>query len=161
MFCQQDRAILCRDCDHPIHSANEHTQKHNRFLLTGVKLSATKAIYGSSSSDISVPNPKMTDQSSSHKKSVSVSPAISKPPNSVLTKNSASSTSTATTTMTNYDPLTNDEVGLTSSISEYLIETLPGWHVEDFLDSSSVAFGFCKVRNQLILFYLFRCFVVK
>ncbi|KAL2485723.1 B-box zinc finger protein 20 [Abeliophyllum distichum] len=27
--------------------------------------------------------------------------------------------------------------GSTSSISEYLIDTLPGWHVEDFLDSSS------------------------
>ncbi|XP_047329599.1 B-box zinc finger protein 20 [Impatiens glandulifera] len=40
MFCQEDRAILCRECDIPIHKVNEHTQKHNRFLLTGVKLSS-------------------------------------------------------------------------------------------------------------------------
>ncbi|KAL2538278.1 putative salt tolerance-like protein [Forsythia ovata] len=35
LFCQQDRAILCKECDESIHSANEHTSKHNRFLLTG------------------------------------------------------------------------------------------------------------------------------
>ncbi|CAF2146150.1 unnamed protein product [Brassica napus] len=35
LFCQEDRAILCRECDIPIHQANEHTKKHNRFLLTG------------------------------------------------------------------------------------------------------------------------------
>ncbi|PQM38562.1 B-box zinc finger protein 20 [Prunus yedoensis var. nudiflora] len=49
LFCQQDRAILCRECDLPVHAANEHTQKHSRFLLTGVKLSATSALYTSSS----------------------------------------------------------------------------------------------------------------
>ncbi|KAJ6681096.1 B-BOX ZINC FINGER PROTEIN 22 [Salix koriyanagi] len=52
LFCQQDRAILCRDCDGPIHTANEHTQKHNRFLLTGAKLSATSSVYMSSSSSV-------------------------------------------------------------------------------------------------------------
>ncbi|KAL0432386.1 UNVERIFIED_CONTAM: B-box zinc finger protein 21 [Sesamum latifolium] len=50
LFCQQDRAILCRECDVPIHKANEHTQKHARFLLTGVKLSATAALYSASQS---------------------------------------------------------------------------------------------------------------
>ena len=141
MFCQQDRAILCRECDYPIHAANEHTQKHNRYLLTGVKLSATSALYRSSSSNAvsdSVSDPKSTStQSSSITKSVSsVSPPIPNPPNS-LPKNSTSSTATTTTTTIN-----DDCTGLTSSISEYLIETLPGWHVEDFLNSSSVAFGF-------------------
>ncbi|TYI35803.1 hypothetical protein ES332_A03G101700v1 [Gossypium tomentosum] len=32
-------------CDVPIHLANQYTQKHDRFLLTGVKLSATSALY--------------------------------------------------------------------------------------------------------------------
>ncbi|GMN35684.1 hypothetical protein TIFTF001_005441 [Ficus carica] len=141
----QDRAILCRECDHPIHSANEHTQKHNRFLLTGVKLSATSTLYGSSSD--SVPNLKTLDQPSVKKKSVSVTvaPTISNPPDSVSTKNSDSSPSTTTISKTGLEnPFANDEVGFASSISDYLIETLPGWHVEDFLDSSSPAFGFCK-----------------
>lgn len=42
-----------------------------------------------------------------------------------------------------------------SSISEYLIEMLPGWRVEDFLvDSSPSSFGFCKVRNPPLPFTL-------
>ncbi|GAB2219868.1 hypothetical protein Drorol1_Dr00007507 [Drosera rotundifolia] len=48
LFCREDRAILCRECDVSIHRANEHTQRHSRFLLTGVKLS-------SSSSDSATP----------------------------------------------------------------------------------------------------------
>ncbi|KAG6498302.1 hypothetical protein ZIOFF_046214 [Zingiber officinale] len=39
LFCQEDRAILCKDCDESIHSANHLTMKHNRFILTGVRLS--------------------------------------------------------------------------------------------------------------------------
>ncbi|KAI8030940.1 B-box zinc finger protein 20 [Camellia lanceoleosa] len=44
------KAILCKDCDIPIHKANEHTRNHDRFLLTGVKLSATSSLYSSQSS---------------------------------------------------------------------------------------------------------------
>ncbi|KAL5200460.1 hypothetical protein ABZP36_021663 [Zizania latifolia] len=40
VFCVEDRAILCADCDDPIHTANELTAKHSRFLLVGAKLSA-------------------------------------------------------------------------------------------------------------------------
>nr|ACG40191.1 salt tolerance-like protein [Zea mays] len=40
VFCVEDRAILCPDCDDPIHSANDLTAKHTRFLLVGAKLSA-------------------------------------------------------------------------------------------------------------------------
>jgi hypothetical protein len=39
VFCVEDRAILCPDCDEPIHSANDLTAKHTRFLLVGAKLS--------------------------------------------------------------------------------------------------------------------------
>lgn len=38
-FCQADRALLCRDCDLSIHSANELTAKHNRFLVPGTRVS--------------------------------------------------------------------------------------------------------------------------
>lgn len=40
----------------------------------------------------------------------------------------------------------------TSSISEYLIETLPGWHVEEFLDSTYDPFGFCKSDDGVLPF---------
>ncbi|KAF7841593.1 B-box zinc finger protein 21 [Senna tora] len=52
MFCEQDRAILCSDCDMAIHSANEHTQKHDRFLLSGIKLSSAATLYSSSTCNL-------------------------------------------------------------------------------------------------------------
>ncbi|KAK7321787.1 hypothetical protein VNO77_32729 [Canavalia gladiata] len=119
MFCQQDRAILCKECDVSIHSVNEHTLKHDRFLLTGVKLSA------------SLPS-SPSDSISSHNTS---SCNVDQPSSAVSTITQPPSSNTNT-----------------SSISEYLIETLPGWKVEDFLDSYSVPFGFCKSEEMLALF---------
>ncbi|KAI4321624.1 hypothetical protein MLD38_034986 [Melastoma candidum] len=116
LFCQQDRAILCRECDVPIHAANEHTQKHDRFLLTGVKLSATSALYVSDGTPASSSN----GCGSSWIKN----PRALFRPRKLLRVH-----------------WTN---GSTSSISEYLIETLPGWHFEDFLDSCPASFGFSK-----------------
>ena len=40
LFCKEDRAILCRECDVPVHTASEMTRRHSRFLLTGVRLSS-------------------------------------------------------------------------------------------------------------------------
>ena len=148
LFCQEDRAILCRECDLSIHKANEHTQKHSRFLLTGVKLSATSAVYISSSSVTKnggelVPDSKsQQQQQQSIKKPVSVAPVNSNPP----TVPSILSTNTVVNKGGN-NLVTNEGFGSTTSstISEYLMETLPGWHVEDFLDSSTTPFGFCKV----------------
>ncbi|KAL1198625.1 B-box zinc finger protein 21 [Cardamine amara subsp. amara] len=125
LFCQQDRAILCKDCDSSIHAANEHTKKHNRFLLTGVKLSATSSVYKPTSE---------TSSSSSQDFSVPRS-SISKKPLSAPQSNNSKIRPT--------DSAMN-QWGSTSTISEYLIDTLPGWHVEDFLDSSLPPFGFSK-----------------
>ncbi|KAB5568177.1 hypothetical protein DKX38_001970 [Salix brachista] len=151
LFCQQDRAILCRDCDGPIHAANEHTQKHSRFLLTGVKLSATSAVYTSSSSVTKnggelVPDSKSQQQQQSIKKPVSVAPVNSNP----ATVPSILSTNTVVNKGGN-NLVTNEGFGsaTSSTISEYLMETLPGWHVEDFLDSSTTPFGFCKIDGGL------------
>ena len=139
MFCQQDRAILCKDCDSSIHSANEQVKKHDRFLLTGVKLSATSSVYKptsesfSSSQDCSVPGPRS-----------------SKKPLSAPQSNSSK---IQLTSKIGGDATVN-QLGSTSTISEYLIDALPGWHVEDFLDSSLPPFGFSKVR--FLFFYLIK-----
>ncbi|CBI19794.3 hypothetical protein VitviT2T_027810 [Vitis vinifera] len=149
LFCQQDRAILCRDCDLPIHTANEHTQKHNRFLLTGIKLSATSALYSSTTSVAdSVSDHK---SQSSLKKPESVPPEISHPPS--ITKTSSPTTAINSINKGGDASLTSEGVS-TSSISEYLIEMLPGWHVEDFLDSTSAPSGFCKSAGDDVLPYL-------
>ncbi|KAK4486816.1 hypothetical protein RD792_006595 [Penstemon davidsonii] len=154
LFCQQDRAILCIECDIQIHKANEHTQKHTRFLLTGVKLSSTSTLYASS--------PSSTESASSSLNNFSKSDSVSNIKSQELVKNpvfvpSKSTTPSATAKSTTVPatavaaPVSFDKTNtqLTSgmnfnggnSISEYLIDMLPGWHVEDFLDSSKIGDG--------------------
>lgn len=120
LFCQEDRAILCRDCELPLHTANEHTQKHNRFLLTGIKLSVGCDL-GVSGCD---PVPDFEPSRKPTSKISSLKP-INMNPGSNITANSG-----------------NDQFvsgGSGSVISDYLIEMLPGWHFQDFEDAS---FGF-------------------
>ncbi|KAL3840263.1 hypothetical protein ACJIZ3_024854 [Penstemon smallii] len=154
LFCQQDRAILCIECDIQIHKANEHTQKHTRFLLTGVKLSSTSTLYASSS-----PSPSPSSSLNNFSKSDSVANIKSQdqelvknpafvPPSKSTTPSTAKSTTVPDSTAA---PVSFDKTNsqLTSgmnlnggnSISEYLIDMLPGWHVEDFLDSSKIGDG--------------------
>ncbi|KAK4349032.1 hypothetical protein RND71_031787 [Anisodus tanguticus] len=143
LFCQQDRAILCRECDISIHKANEHTQKHNRFLLTGVKISANSSLY--SSSELS---PSTTSSTT----------------NSLTTKNQDSKKSplplpicgsvSSSTVHQEMEVSANNmgENSLTSSISEYL-EMLPGWHVEELLNSSNIPTNcFCKIGDNNYVF---------
>lgn len=116
VLCKQDRAILCKDCDSSIHSVNELTQKHDRFLLTGVKISTTNSSSSSSSST----------------------------PSSATTKSNLVPSSSLIEKSTTPSPTSMEEGSGGSTISQYLIETLPGWQVDDFLDSSSVPFAFSK-----------------
>ncbi|KAJ4963042.1 hypothetical protein NE237_022981 [Protea cynaroides] len=120
LFCREDRAILCRDCDLPIHTANEYTIKHHRFLLTGVKLSSSLSSDGSC--DAAAPAKMSSSQLPMKKKPNSVSdplPLIVHANTSKIVEDVSASPS-----------------GSTSSISEYPIEMLPGWQVDDFLDYS-------------------------
>ncbi|KAI3683288.1 hypothetical protein L1987_83791 [Smallanthus sonchifolius] len=38
IFCVEDRALFCRDCDEPIHSAGSLAANHQRFLATGIRV---------------------------------------------------------------------------------------------------------------------------
>ncbi|XP_057966141.1 B-box zinc finger protein 21 [Malania oleifera] len=143
LFCREDRAILCIDCDASIHKANEHTQKHSRFLLAGIKLSPSSSLYrpiSTSTSQISQLQKPIDDSSSSDHEA--------KVPSAVEKKSNSS---------TIQDENQICQVGAsvsTSSIAEYLIKTLPGWQVDDFLDPSPVqaSLGFCKTGGDLPLF---------
>ncbi|XP_019165809.1 PREDICTED: B-box zinc finger protein 20-like [Ipomoea nil] len=132
VFCKEDRAILCRECDSQIHRTNQHTQKHSRFLLTGVTLSTTAASYQSCSSSPSASASNVVGYHANHHRT----PEINSSPTS-------DHISWPNSNMTEPKPTTSPEGSLsdTSSISEYLTQTLPGWHVEDFLDHLSS--GFC------------------
>lgn len=165
MFCQEDRAILCRECDIPIHKANEHTQKHNRFLLTGVKLSPTSSLYSEAAATANTVNNNNNNNNTNVNvvSDVSGVPSLKKSTNYTNNNNNnkprniSSISKVGAAGGSGIPSVTNDSFhgqmttvncgGCTSSsISEYLIEMLPGWHVEDFLDpSTSPPFGFCKV----------------
>ncbi|KAG9140264.1 hypothetical protein Leryth_014705 [Lithospermum erythrorhizon] len=163
LFCQQDRAILCKDCDISIHKSNEHTQKHNRFLLSGVKLSEKTTLYSASSSSCSSPASAIASPVSSTNSQSNIAtfdvPTVT--PGNIIKKPLASTyvppTKPVAPTVDAVSPTqpqgyNGQAMGdLTSSISEYLIETLPGWHVEDFLDlSSTTSNGFSKaIENEI------------
>ncbi|XP_023553893.1 B-box zinc finger protein 20-like isoform X1 [Cucurbita pepo subsp. pepo] len=141
VFCQQDRAIICRECDISIHETNEHTQKHSRFLLTGVKLSSTCFSSQTSSSSHGCDAAMDVKTGSSH--------ACSKKPKIAVKAISSHSAEKAAPSTSNYkveDGQASDGGSFsTSSISEYL-ETLPEWCLEEFLDPSAVANHFCKLN---------------
>ncbi|XP_058213224.1 B-box zinc finger protein 21-like isoform X1 [Rhododendron vialii] len=139
LFCQEDRAMLCTECDIPIHKANELTEKHNRFLLTGARLSASSSS-SSNVGDFATDSPIFKS---------SVSNRQSKP--SSYRKGPSSSTSSHCRADMDCCPSQENSASLsnTSSISEYLMETLPGWRVDDFLDPSCSHPGLCKVCSKL------------
>ncbi|RCV34748.1 hypothetical protein SEVIR_7G194000v4 [Setaria viridis] len=116
LFCKEDRAILCRECDVPVHTANELTRRHSRFLLTGVRLS---------SAPVDSPAPSEGEDQEEEELENSGSPCNA---------DSCSGGAGATTAASASDG---------SSISEYLTKTLPGWHVEDFLVDDASA-GACS-----------------
>uniref|UniRef100_A0A2P2ITN1 B box-type domain-containing protein n=1 Tax=Rhizophora mucronata TaxID=61149 RepID=A0A2P2ITN1_RHIMU len=141
LFCQEDRAILCKECDLPIHKASEHTRKHNRFLLTGVKLSPSSSLYptSSSSNEANAKSVTKSHQPSSNKRcsdsnEIFSSPSVEKASPSVACN------------IDDYNSNDNCSIS-TSSISEYL-QALPGWRVDDFLDPSFGAHGFSKTFDQ-------------
>jgi len=122
--------LLCRECDLPIHRANELTQKHNRFLLTGVKLSATSMDSASSSTNC-------TDTPTASE---------GKNPRSRINRPRSVSHENLSSSCKAEDNVGSDTGSVsTSSISEYLIETIPGYCFEELLDGSFAPNGFCKV----------------
>lgn len=132
LFCQEDRAILCRECDLPIHKVNEHTQKHNRFLLTGVKLCGP-SLYATSSSTGNCDANINTTSNRNHqhylKKPISAS-------NEIFCSPSVATASPPTAYIYDDSHVSGYGSISISSISEYLETVVPGWRVDDFLDPS-------------------------
>ncbi|XP_071689054.1 B-box zinc finger protein 20-like [Rutidosis leptorrhynchoides] len=127
LFCKEDRAILCRQCDISIHVSNEHTKYHNRFLLAGVKLSASSSCYDSSS-----------DQALCSSNSIGSSEAESIKSSFAPGKQKAKAPKHSSSVNNHCDQF-NQQINVSmepSSISDYLMETLPEWNVEELLDPS-------------------------
>ncbi|KAL6293882.1 hypothetical protein ACE6H2_002024 [Prunus campanulata] len=43
IFCVEDRALFCQDCDESIHSANSLSANHQRFLATGIRVALSSS----------------------------------------------------------------------------------------------------------------------
>lgn len=43
IFCVEDRALLCRDCDEGTHAPNTRSANHQRFLATGIRVALSSA----------------------------------------------------------------------------------------------------------------------
>ncbi|KAL5781146.1 hypothetical protein ACOSP7_006175 [Xanthoceras sorbifolium] len=43
IFCVEDRALFCRDCDEPIHSPGSLSANHQRFLATGIRVALSSS----------------------------------------------------------------------------------------------------------------------
>ncbi|PON63981.1 B-box-type zinc finger [Parasponia andersonii] len=43
IFCVEDRALFCQDCDEPIHSANGLSSNHQRLLATGIRVALSSS----------------------------------------------------------------------------------------------------------------------
>ncbi|KAI4376073.1 hypothetical protein MLD38_013867 [Melastoma candidum] len=136
-FCREDRAILCRGCDLHIHTVNEYTRRHDRFLLTGVKISLSASLYQASPSSYGLGDADPTI--GQHDQRVTWP---SQSPVKTEIQTSSGYSESASGPMAFHDNHGN----ATSSISEYFTKTLPGWRVDDFLDPHPQQLnGYCKV----------------
>ncbi|WJX51379.1 hypothetical protein P8452_37581 [Trifolium repens] len=125
LFCKEDRAILCRECDIPIHRDTQLTKKHNRFLITGVKIGAAVS---------------SSDPTTSNGSEVRTSLSRESQPSSFSSENNHCS-------RTFKDNMAYETIS-TSSISEYLIESIPGYSMEDLFDASFAPSVFYKDYQQ-------------
>lgn len=130
VFCKEDRAILCRECDLSVHLVNEHTKKHDRFLLTGVKIGAASSEPTSFSSNVTATGERTTSCSNMN------------------TPSSCSNGNIGSSRMVGDNLACETGSVSTSSISEYLIETIPGYCMEDLLDASFASNAFSKDYEQ-------------
>lgn len=149
IFCQEDRAILCKECDEPIHSSNDLTKKHNRFLLVGARLSVqplSSSISDSTSLEDQPDEPLVTKNENMKK--------LQNKNNQENAEATATATATATA-LTTTVPVTTAVASNGSSISEYLTKECPGWHVEDlFIDDAAAAAAAATVTVRDLAIFL-------
>ncbi|KAG9447047.1 hypothetical protein H6P81_013175 [Aristolochia fimbriata] len=57
IFCVEDRALFCRDCDEPIHAPGSLSGNHQRLLATGIRVAlSSSCAKGSESGSYDPPN---------------------------------------------------------------------------------------------------------
>lgn len=171
-FCLEDRALLCRDCDVSIHTANKLSSNHQRFLITGTRV-GLDAVSGQKSAELvpeespraMVPRTPATSPPSSATKGPSPSSAtksstITTKPNSSAAPNEMSvstpswlsnggrnsereRTKPVGTTSANVESQQAPAIGRRSSIpADFLSNAVPVWGVDELLNLPELADGY-------------------
>jgi FtsZ-interacting cell division protein ZipA len=90
IFCLEDRAVLCRDCDVSIHASNTLAANHKRFLSTGIRVS----LYSEQQEPVNVALDKPHDSLTPPPPPAQVIKKIAKPPaDNESTRSSSASSS--------------------------------------------------------------------
>ncbi|KAI4389952.1 hypothetical protein MLD38_002116 [Melastoma candidum] len=151
MFCQQDRAVLCGECDLSTHASNKHAKQHDRFVITGLILSNFLQSFNISGDEPlsngyefdvvpdfnskAVPEGTVLDQSKSNATDT-ISPSSS--------AGAAAESVDATVVVVMESSREGDVLASGSSLSEYLMEALSGWQVDELLESCPDSSGTFK-----------------
>lgn len=148
-FCVEDRALLCRNCDVSIHSANALASGHKRLLVPGVRIALSSLspqdfleIPEVQNSVLSNPSSAAKNIAQAETSNYSNKKTTSKPENFDTRRE------TTTSTPENFEvrkqtPSSYEGDGKNSStISEYLAEGVPGWRVDELLNIPELAGGY-------------------
>ncbi|CAM8887304.1 hypothetical protein QQ045_026185 [Rhodiola kirilowii] len=73
IFCVEDRALFCKDCDEPVHAAGSVSANHQRFLATGIRVALNSGCNDAEKTCLEPPKP------SSRSTSVKAPPQQSSP----------------------------------------------------------------------------------
>ncbi|KAL5129935.1 B-box zinc finger protein 21 [Glycine soja] len=129
-FCPSDEASLCHACDRTIHHPNKLSEKHKRFSLH--HSISTK---DSPLCDICHIGADASDPTSFSSNDTAIEERTTS--SSKINRPSSFSNENISSSRTVGDNMACDKVSVsTSSISEYLIQTIPGYCMEDLLDAS-------------------------
>nr|WMZ41122.1 BBX24 [Fragaria x ananassa] len=77
IFCVEDRALFCQDCDESIHSGNTLSANHQRFLATGIRVALSSACNNKDAQTSSLDPP---NQTTSHLVSTKLPNSLFSPP---------------------------------------------------------------------------------
>lgn len=180
-FCLEDRALLCRECDVSIHTANKLSSNHQRFLITGTRV-GLDAVCGQKSAEMvpeespraTVPRTAATSSpSSATTKGPNPSKSSAKPESAAANATPASTPSWLSNSGRNAErtkPVGNamtsanavDQQGLTigrrnSIPADFLSNAVPVWGVDELLNLPELADGYHMgdVGSSKVLFHTF------
>jgi hypothetical protein len=140
-FCLEDRALLCRDCDVSIHTANKLSSNHQRFLITGTRvgLDAISVQEGAEAAAEEAVAPSVS-------KKTSAKPESAATPSWLANGGQRERTKPVGTTSANAVEQQQQGFGLgrrTSSIpADFLSDAVPVWGVDELLNLPELAEGY-------------------